>query len=149
MQTGIITINPVFAGQRQEVIDLLSAARLPVEDLTASLEQFFVALEDDAITGIIGMETYGSEGLLRSMLVLPSHRKRGIASLLVKRLEESAGEHRIRELYLLTESAAPFFAKQGYEAIARSEAPAAVQQSAEFQHLCPQSAIVMKKQIRL
>jgi len=149
MQTNTITIRPVFAGQRNMIVELLRAAGLPVEDLPSSLDQFLVTCEDELITGIIGMEVYGRQALLRSMLVLPSHRKQGIASLLVKQLEKNAREQGIRELFLLTESAAPFFARLGYKATDRSQAPHSIQQSAEFRHLCPQSAIVMRKQILL
>jgi hypothetical protein len=33
--------------QRQSIIALLQAEKLPVEDLPASLDNFFVALDDD------------------------------------------------------------------------------------------------------
>jgi amino-acid N-acetyltransferase len=46
---------------------------------------------------------------------------------------------------LLTETAPGYFETKGYQQITRADVPEEVQQSSEFSHVCPQSAIVMKK----
>ena len=51
----------------------------------------------------------------------------------------------IKTLYLLTTTAAQFFAKRGYEAVPRSEAPAAIAATAQFSDLCPASSAFMRK----
>jgi amino-acid N-acetyltransferase len=51
----------------------------------------------------------------------------------------------INWLYLLTETASEYFEAKGYERISREDAPAALSASSEFSHVCPVSAIVMKK----
>jgi arsenate reductase (thioredoxin) len=46
---------------------------------------------------------------------------------------------------LLTETAEIFFARKGYHTVDRKDAPAEIQASSEFSHLCPSSAVLMKK----
>ena len=46
----------------------------------------------------------------------------------------------VRRIFLLTTSASEFFTAKGYNACARSEAPAAIRSTTEFTESCPQSA---------
>ena len=62
-------------------------------------------------------------------------------------LERLARAAQIGELILLTETAADFFASQGYHAIERSSAPQDMQASEEFRLLCPGSATCMAKRL--
>ena len=133
--------------RRNEIISLLQSQKLPEEDLPLSLTDFYTALEGDELTGVIGMERYGQYGLLRSMVVHPDYRNRHIAETLVKMLEEKAASSGITSVFLLTETAADYFRKKEYHTITRDEVPNDVKQSSEFSHVCPVSAIVMKKQL--
>jgi amino-acid N-acetyltransferase len=63
----------------------------------------------------------------------------------VSELERSAHAAQITQLILLTQTAAEFFAQQGYRVIERSSAPQDMQASEEFRSLCPSSAICMAK----
>jgi amino-acid N-acetyltransferase len=47
----------------------------------------------------------------------------------------------------LTETADKYFNKKGYRAIAREQVPEQIKASSEFNHVCPVSAVVMKKGI--
>jgi amino-acid N-acetyltransferase len=133
--------------RKEDVIKLLSAQNLPVEDLPAGLNNFIVAIEDDRVIGVAGLELYGSYGLLRSVAVDPQQRSKGIAAGLLTRIEEIAIGLNLEGIYLLTETAADYFNKKGYEHIARMDIPEEVKASSEFSHVCPQSAIAMKKSI--
>jgi amino-acid N-acetyltransferase len=53
----------------------------------------------------------------------------------------------VKELVLLTQSAALFFQRQGYRVVERSGVPRAVQMSEEFRSLCPASATCMTKSL--
>jgi len=53
----------------------------------------------------------------------------------------------INQLILLTETAADFFAHQGYRVIERSRAPEDMLASDEFRFLCPSSAACMVKSL--
>lgn len=138
------------AGQkRSELIQLLESQKLPFEDLPTGLNNFYAAVEDDQVVGLIGMELYGSYGLLRSMVVHPEFRNRQIAENLVSQIEEKAASAGIVSMFLLTETAENYFSRKGYEKISREEVPADVKSSSEFSHVCPESATVMKKHLKI
>jgi amino-acid N-acetyltransferase len=130
---------------RQQVENLLSAENLPIADLPDKLDDFVVAIRDNDIIGVAGLEIYGSYALLRSVAVRPDERNKGITWQLLKAIEELASKKRVKEIYLLTETAPEYFHLKGYRQISRNEVPAEVQRSSEFSHVCPQSAVVMKK----
>jgi amino-acid N-acetyltransferase len=130
---------------RAAIIGLLQSQKLPTEDLPAVLDDFFTATENDNLVGLIGLERYGADGLLRSMVVHPDYRNRQIAERLVQQLEETAKASSISAIYLLTETAEKYFSKKGYDIVPHSEVPPLVMQSSEFSHVCPASATVMKK----
>ena len=142
-----IEIKEGSNGHRQSIVALLGSENLPVEDLPAILENFFVALDQGNVVGGVGLEKYGDCGLLRSLVVNKDYRNEKIAGKLVEQLEEKAKASGIDCIYLLTETAPAYFAKKGYERIKRDEVPALLKQSSEFSHVCPQSAIVMQKHI--
>ena len=142
-----INIQTAQENERAGIINLLLAEKLPVEDLPASLTEFVVAKEDDAIIGAAGLERYKSYGLLRSMVVHPAHRNKQIAKALLQQLEQTAAASGISSVFLLTETADEYFSNKGYTTIPRDEVPAAIQQSSEFSHVCPVSVVVMRKQL--
>jgi N-acetylglutamate synthase-like GNAT family acetyltransferase len=128
------------------ILALLENAGLPTADI-ASIDkpQMWVLEERDAIVGAIALERFGSEALLRSLVIAPDHRKRGFGRELVARVEQSARADRVNHLVLLTETAESFFRRLGYRAIDRSSVSNSVKQSAELRSLCPDSASCMSK----
>lgn len=144
MQTNI---RPAAAKDCDEVCALLSISKLPIDDIDRTLPHFFVAEVDSSIAGVIGLEVYEQFGLLRSMATKQKYRNYGIATGLVNTLMSYAATTGLKEIYLLTETAKEYFEKKSFTVIERTKVPAAVQQSAEFSHVCPSHAIVMKKNI--
>ncbi|MGZ3755475.1 MAG: arsenic resistance N-acetyltransferase ArsN2 [Mucilaginibacter sp.] len=132
---------------REAIITLLASQNLPVKDLPQTLDDFIVMQDQDEIIGVAGLETYGNYGLLRSMAVAPAYRNQGIADNLLTQIENLAASKKLTAIYLLTETAAGYFTRKGYQNTNRDTVPADVQQSTEFSHVCPVSAIVMKKTI--
>jgi amino-acid N-acetyltransferase len=51
----------------------------------------------------------------------------------------------ISQVYLLTNTAANFFAWLGYQVMKRTDAPLPIQSTAQFSSLCPDSAVLMFK----
>jgi len=136
------------AADYEAAVALLSRAKLPVADLSAaSVGQFIVAIIDESIAGLIGLECYESTGLLRSLVVDPECRGAGLGRVLVKKLESQAASQGVRELWLLTIDADAWFQGLGYEVRQRNEAPAAIAQTAEFVSLCPGDAVLMQKKL--
>ena len=147
MEQAKITITPAGQGYRLLVIELLNALKLPTADLPANIGHFYVALDGAQLAGVIGYEVYNPYFLLRSLAVAKAYRNQGVADKLVVKIEETAQEQRIEQIYLLTETAEHYFAKKGYIPVERSAVPEAVKRSTEFSHVCPQSAVAMVKKI--
>jgi arsenate reductase (thioredoxin) len=145
--TEEIIIRPANPKDFNSIKKLLSSEKLPVDDIDTSLKNFFAAIEGNEITGVIGLEVYSEYGLLRSMITNPSYRKKGIAGKLVKRLFEHAQSLKLKEIYLLTETAEKYFANKGFTVVQRDSVPEPVKQSQEFSHACPSTAVAMKKEI--
>ncbi|BDU18124.1 arsenic resistance N-acetyltransferase ArsN2 [Lysobacter auxotrophicus] len=133
--------------EREGARSLLDRAALPVEDLDTADVRFIVAIENDELVGVVGLQQFGSAGLLRSLAVRQDFRGSGVGGRLVDALESLAREGGLDQLVLLTQTAAPFFAARGYRAIERADAPASVHDSAEFRSLCPATASCMSKQL--
>jgi len=146
MQTNP-TIQIAVADDRDAIRELLTANKLPVEDLDRSSIVLYTAKQDKELAAVIGLETIGNSGLLRSMATAKQWRNKGLASSLVQTVLQSARSKGFKTLYLLTETAELFFRKTGFTVISRDEAPAELKQSPEFTHLCPSSATVMKMDI--
>ena len=142
---------PVFrdatADDREAISSLLRAASLPVADLASAPVRFLVADDARGLAGVVGLERHGDAALLRSLAVRDDQRGHGLGAALVDAVERLARREGVRELVLLTTTAAPFFAARGYAAIDRAEAPAAVQASAEFRTICPASATCLRKSV--
>jgi amino-acid N-acetyltransferase len=132
---------------RDAVIALLVAEKLPVDDLPEKLDNFVVALEGERLVGVAGLEIYGLYGLLRSVAVDKAHRGKGIADRLLKQIEGLAEAKQLKAIFLLTETAPEYFSRKGYQSISRAAVPEEIQQSTEFSHVCPQSAVVMRKNL--
>nr|WP_067054258.1 arsenic resistance N-acetyltransferase ArsN2 [Mucilaginibacter sp. L294] len=132
---------------RTQIVELLATEKLPVTDLPETLDNFIVAIQNGRVIGVGGVEVYGNYGLLRSLAVHSEHRGAGIAGKLLSRLDSISKQKGLSELYLLTETAPAYFKHKNYNPITREEVPVEVQQSSEFSHVCPMSAIVMKKSI--
>lgn len=132
------------------IADLLGAADLPVGDLAPErLEGFLVALDTlstpPSVSGTIGLQAFGSAGLLRSLVVEPGHRSAGIGRQLVQALEDKAQAEGLTDLWLLTVDAEVFFWKLDYHIVERNKAPASIRGTQEFTSLCPDTAHLMHK----
>jgi len=139
------TLRPAAPEDQPAVRALLARAELP-ED---GLEDFFpdgyaVAEVDGRIIGATGIETYGDDGLLRSAVVAPEWRGRGIGRLLAEERLSWARRRGFRAVYLLTTTAEGYFPRLGFVAIGREEVPSGVQASREFSAACPSSAAAMR-----
>ena len=144
----MIAIRTAQTGEHAVVIRLLQAAGLHYEDIReALLDQFLVATDNAEILGCIGLEAYGSHGLLRSLAVVRNAQSRGIGTSLVQAIEQEARQKRLSALFLLTMTAEPFFIPRGYQRTDRSLAPAQIQASSQFAGLCPSQASCLYKSL--
>jgi len=126
---------------------LLERSGLPTGDLESARPEFAVIRAGGEVIAAGALQRFGSSALLRSVVVAPHHRGIGLGHMIVGELERSARAAQITELILLTQTAAEFFARQGYRVIERSSAPQDMQASEEFRSLCPGSATCMAKSL--
>ncbi len=127
---------------------LLLSAQLPTEDLTdRHLRHFFYCGPQDSPSGLVGLEIFGEDALLRSLVVSPSARGTGAGSALVDHAEAFARSQGVGRIYLLTTTAEPFFERRGYQRIARDQTPATIRSTREFADICPASSALMVKHI--
>jgi len=133
------------------VRQLLAGCGLPHGDITvAHLKHFLLGWDDSdgaRLVGTVGLEIIGDRALLRSLAVDPDYRGRKIATGLVGRIEDYARSLKVNTLFLLTMTAEAFFKKCGYRPTARDSAPAGIQETTEFQNLCPVSAACLVKRL--
>lgn len=128
------------------VLALLKDSGLPHQDVDSTrLNNFLLAVGGQSVLGVVGLEQYEDNGLLRSLVVRPESRWTGLGVQLAAAMENHARVAGVKTLYLLTTTAADFFARRGYEVTARAEAPAALLSTAEFSTLCPSQAMCMRK----
>lgn len=144
--SDVLRIRRAAPGDLERSIELLAAAGLPTADLVLD-RLALVAMVDDTITGLIGLERFGPRGLLRSLVIDPTYRRRGLGDRLVAALEHHAARMGIVELWLLTIDADPYFERLGYMRQPRSAAPADIASSDEFSSLCPDDAALMNKSL--
>jgi len=142
--TDGVRVTTAGPEDRAAVERLLTENDLPLEGLNRHWDNFLVARTGQDVVGAIGVERYGSTGLLRSLVVSERGRGQGIGRALVEALFDQCAEQGIGRLYLLTTTAERYFPRFGFEEIARDEVEPAVTASAEFRGACPASAIVMR-----
>lgn len=131
---------------RSTALALLQSQGLPVSDITDEhLEHFFFVGSDGSPTGLVGLEIYGTDALLRSLVGDETARGKGLGSALVDHAEQYAASKSVRSIYLLTTTAEAFFKRLGYERIDRSRAPPSIKETHEFASLCPASSAFMVK----
>lgn len=125
------------------MLRILRAAFLPTEGVRDHLPSFLLARSPDGkVVGVAGLERYRGSALLRSLVVLPAWRRRGLGRRLVDAQLASLSPG--TPVYLLTQTAEEYFASLGFERVAREDVPAEVKESYEFRGACPDSAIVLR-----
>jgi len=129
----------------EAVLALLQSSDLPRDGVASSFDGFVIAETDDGLLGAAGLERYGPHALLRSVVVAAAARGVGVGGALVDRLLADAWSEGVRSVYLLTTTAAAYFAARGFEPVDRSAVPAAVRASVEFASACPATAAVMRR----
>jgi amino-acid N-acetyltransferase len=132
-----------------EVDALLRSQGLPVAGAFEHLANFLIVVNERSVVGTAGLEAYPGVGLLRSVAIRPDAQKRGLGGLLTVRAMKRARELGIRDVYLLTTTAAPFFERHGFKAVARSALPAVLGASPELQGACPASAVAMWRTVEM
>jgi arsenite methyltransferase len=140
-----VTVRPAVSADADAILGLLQAADLPGDGVVEQLESgFVVAQAGGAAVGAAALERYGNAGLLRSVVVAPGWRGRGVGEALVRERIATARSEGLTRLFLLTTTAAAWFPRLGFAPVERDTVPSAVRASPEFAGICPSTATVME-----
>ena len=146
--TSDLTLRRACAHDLGAVEDLLTKSNLPVSGVDDLMDSFIVAERDGRVMGAAGVERAGEYGLLRSVVVDPAARGRGVGRALVERAIADSRENGITQLYLLTTTAEKYFPAFNFTKIDRTSTPPEIQNTSEFKDLCPSSATVMRRVLK-
>ena len=126
--------------------EVLAAHGLPTDDFDSSPIDWLLAVQaNGALGGMVGLEMFEGAALLRSLVAVTPGR--GVGSQLLTIAEEAARAAGVRHVYLLTQTAADYFAKRGYKRVERASAPSSLLSTSEFRSLCPASATCMMREL--
>ncbi len=146
--TDQLTIAPLGQSDECLLAGLLLANELVTEDLVGDNKQFFTFhTAEGKRVGIGGLELYGEDALIRSIVTLDSFRGAGCGGEIIRLLGDVACRQGACNLYLLTTTAAPFFLKHGFEEVERQDVPESIRGTEEFSRLCPHDAVAMVRRI--
>lgn len=129
-----------FAGA-QALLDRCGLPRLLPEDQPG---EYLFCRDGDAVLACGGWERYGADALLRSVAVAPECRGQRLGERLVTEALARLRAVGAADVWLLTETAAPFFARLGFRASPRGAAPEAVRASRQFTGACCASAACLR-----
>jgi amino-acid N-acetyltransferase len=141
--TAQFTIEAAHPDDLDLLLALLSENGLPAAGFEAHLSTALVARANEHLAGCAALEIYGRAALLRSVAVARGYRGLGLGQQLTRAALQLARAKGVSQVYLLTETAAGFFPKFGFNPVSRAEVLPAVKESVEFTLACPQSALVM------
>jgi arsenate reductase len=129
-------------------VSALREAGLPTEDLTEPSQAFFAFRDADrALVGFGGYLLADRIALLRSIVVVPSQRRRGIGAAMLAQLLARAADD-ADTAWLLTMDAEGFFARHAFVRKERADAPPPVAAAPQFASICPTSAVLMCRPLR-
>lgn len=132
-----------------KLIELLNHFNLVTQDIDYNNQLFVSLRQNKCISAIGGLEFHMPYALVRSVAVHPEYQGNGYARIICEALSRQAMSRNVRDLYLLTETAQGFFSKAGFVAVERSVVPDIIKATVQFSTLCPDEAVVMRKQLIL
>ena len=127
-------------------ISLLTLADLPTPYLEDG-GRFFLMEDETGLIGFGGLEGDGADQLIRSVVMAPGLRRRGLGPRLVDQLVQQAKACGAERLWLLTTEADQFFAELGWTAVERDSAPEKVQGSRLFRDGGPATAVLIVRSL--
>jgi len=140
-----LRLRAATAGDEQTLAALLTAEGLPAAEFAEGSTHFQVIDDGRTVVAAAGIESHGAAALLRSVVVAPDHRDRGLARRLTEHMAEYARGLGHETLYLLTMDADGYFAGLGFTVTARDDAPKEIRQCRQFREQCPDSAVLMRR----
>jgi amino-acid N-acetyltransferase len=144
MNDDELQITPATLADLADIRALLVGASLPLDGLAEHWRMFLVARTGGKAIGCAGAEAYPFAALIRSIAVDPGYRSRGVGRKLVRHILDRLSARGLREFYLLTTNAEPYFQRRGFKRIEWDEVNPQILGSTQFQGACPRTATCMR-----
>lgn len=142
---GSLDLRPAAEEDRAAVEALLRVNSLQPLDAGAQFgPQYVVAVCDGRIVGVAGVELHGDDGLLRSVAVEKEYRSLRLGTTMSENRLDWARDRGVRAMYLLTDTAAHYWNRFGFQPIGRHDAPEGIESSHEWTSGCPASSTAMR-----
>ena len=142
------TLRPARATDREAVMELLARASLSLDLEPDWFPAGAIVAERSArILGAAGCEYARDMVLLRSVVVATEARGDGIGAALVADRLAAAKRAGACRAFLLTTTAAPWFARLKFAPVSRDAVPPAIAATREFASLCPVSASCLARDL--
>ena len=125
----------------------LFAAGLPADDIAAPDVRPFRFTRRLMPVGYGALEVYGSDALMRSIVVTPNARGDGVGRKIVEWLLAHAARLGAERAFLLTTNARAYFEGLGFEVVDRSLAPRSILTTRQATGLCPVSAVLLRRAV--
>lgn len=140
-----LTVSTVTAADVPAIAALLREAGLPADDFAPHIANFVVARRGRRVVGAIGAQRAGADALLRSLVVAPSERGRGLGDRLVREMDRAAEAWGVQRWWLLTTTAEAFFRARGFTVATRCSAPEAIRATGQFAGGCGSDAVCLTR----
>ena len=140
----MLTVKNLNQEERDKLKQLLSSNQLCFNDMNEQGVQLFGVQFKNKNIGFFGYEAFADVALFRSMVVVTEARNKGYGALIWQQAKMKLTAAGINDVYLLTNTAAPFFSKQGFKQVARTSAPKPILATNEFKEFCPADSVCMK-----
>jgi N-acetylglutamate synthase-like GNAT family acetyltransferase len=102
-------------------VEMIAAENLPPLFIAEFLDGFVAAEREGAIIACGGVEMYEDCAVIRSVVVDPSGRGRGLGAALAERLEADARAAAATDMYLFTADALEFWKHRGYVEVSSND----------------------------
>ncbi len=140
-------IRPAQPHDQKTIHTLLSGFKLPLDGLDET-KLWVLQLSNDEVVGVAGLEVYGNQGLVRSVVVMGDMHNQGCGTALTNYVIGVAKKSQVQDLFLLTTTAPHFFKKLGFNVESREKVAGGITNSVEFKSACPKTAILMRLILR-
>jgi amino-acid N-acetyltransferase len=143
--TTALRVGPLAPADLRRLADWLEGEGLPSGDLGEPGVRLFAFRDGDTAIGYAGLEVYGADALLRSVVVDPARRRSGAGRAVVEVTLAEARRLGATRVFLLTNTAKAYFERLGFASIDRASAPETILSTRQAAGLCPSSAPLMVK----
>lgn len=148
-EEGVPLLRAIPIKADDALVAALTAEKLPVEDVADPGRTWFrFETTQGTIVGFGGYEATGDDALLRSVVILPDFRGRGIGKNAMLLLMRKAFDAGASQGYAATTTAEGWLESLGFKPVERSTIPKPILDTRQLSALCPKTATLWTRSLR-